>query len=93
MRLGNADGTRARITFQDAAVRRPILSVGESTSAGNLYVFDDAESALIPKGSPEISEIRKLVQRAKNRLKIQKENNIYRIEAWVDPAEASVFGR
>ena len=88
LRLGSATGRLAGITFQDAPVRRPILSVGESTDAGNMMIFDKTESVILPKGAPEIEEIRKLVRNARNKLMMTKERGIYKLDAWVVPPKA-----
>ena len=88
LRLGSDRGRLAGITFQDAPVRRPILAVGESTAAGNLLIFDSVESAILPKDSPEIEIIRKIVQQARNRLTMKKERGIFKLDAWVMPPES-----
>ena len=92
LRLGHPGGKIAGLTFQEAEVRRPIVSVGESSGVGNMYIFDRAESALLPKGSPEIEQIRALVQKAKNRITMVKDRNTFHVPAWVEPPNAP-FGR
>ena len=94
--LGSEQGQAACIKFQDAAVRRPILSVGESTGAGNMVLFDAEESVILPKGSPAIDEIRKILRLVKNKLPMRKEKHIYTLDAWVEPSHKSSkhgFGR
>ena len=86
LRLGHAGGKMAGLKFQEAKVRRPIVSVGESSGVGNLYIFDQVESAMIPKGSPEIEQIRALVQQAKERITMVKDKNTFTIPAWIEPA-------
>lgn len=68
LRLGSSTGWLTAIKFQDAAVRRPILSVGESTEADNVYIFDRLGSAIPLKGGPEVEEIRRLVIKLMSRL-------------------------
>ena len=70
---------------QDAPVRRPILAVSDSTAAGNLLVFDSQGSAVLPKGAPEIEQIRCLIAQAANKLMMQQAKGIYTLDAWVDP--------
>ena len=50
LRLGSEQGRKAGIRFHDAGVRRPILSVGETTDmpADNTAVLDRIESVVIP---------------------------------------------
>ena len=97
LRLGGAQGPRVKATIQDAAVRRPILSVGDSESAGNMLIFDQQESAILPKGAPEIAQIRALLKKVASRLTMVKERNTYKLDAWVEPADskdgAAGFGR
>ena len=83
-RLCSETGPTAGMKFQDASVRRPILSVGESTEADNLRVFDRVESVLLPKGCPGIEQIRKLVKQAKYKMTMQKDRNTFRLPAWVE---------
>ena len=97
LRLGSANGPRAKTKFQDAAVRRPILSVGESTEAGNMVIFDKEESAILPVGAAEIAEIRRLLKKVKSRLTMKREKNTFKLDAWVEapPSQTtqSGFGR
>ena len=85
LRLGREDGPIGKIKFQDAPVRRPILSVGDSTAIGNLVVMDEQGSAIILKGCPEIEMIRKLVKKAANKIPMRKNNNVFQVDAWVVP--------
>ena len=84
VRLCTPEGPSAGLKFQDADVRRTILSVGDSTSAGNMLCFDEAESVILPKGCPEIEEIRRIIKRAKYKMTMQKHRNIYKLPAWVE---------
>ena len=85
LRLGREDGPIGKIKFQDAPVRRPILSVGDSTSIGNLVIMDEQESAILLKGCPEIEQIRKLVKKAISKIPMRKHNNVFQVDAWVVP--------
>ena len=85
LRLGSAGGQLAAVRFQDAAVRRPILSVGESTEAGNMYVFDKQGSMILLSGCPEIEEIRRIMGRATMKIGMSKDRNTYQVEAFVEP--------
>ena len=81
LRLGGAAGERAALKMQDAPVRRPILSVSDSNDAGNLLVFDKEESAILPKGSPEIKQIRGLVAKAKRKISMKRNRGIFTLDA------------
>ena len=63
-----------------------MLSVGDSTGIGNGLWFDDAdhESVILPKGAPEIEQIRNIIKKAARKIQMRKVNNIYKIDAWVD---------
>ena len=88
LRLGHEKGPVGSIKFQDAPVRRPILSVGDSTRVGNLLVMDEEVPAILFKGCPEIDQIRQLVRRAKMKIEMRKQNNVFQIDAWVMPKNA-----
>ena len=79
--------------FQDASVRRPILSVGDSTAAGNCFWYDDAGSYILPKGSPEIESIRRLIQACPKKIAMRKERNVFQLDAWVDTEAKPFFER
>ena len=85
LRLGEEAGPAVAMCIQDASVRRPILAVSESTDAGNLIVFDKAESVILPKGSPEIEAIRQLVSKAQRKLAMRRQKGIFTLDAWVEP--------
>ena len=87
LRLCTPTGPVAGLQFQDAEVRRPILSVGESIAAGNLIAFDQEESVILPKGCPEIEEIRAIIRRAKHKMPMEKDKNTFRLRAWVEAPE------
>ena len=79
LRLGAPEGTAVGMKFQDAKVRRPILSVGESTEVDNSFWFDNQGSFILPKGCPETIAIRKLVQQARQKLAMTKELSLIHI--------------
>ena len=75
LRLGQPNGRTARMKFQEAGVRRAICSVGESAEAGNMAIFDQQESVVLPVGSPEIQAIREIIKKAKSKLTMTCDNN------------------
>ena len=73
------------MTFQEVkGLRRAILSVGESTEAGNSFWFDQEESAILPLGSAEQKQIREIIRRAQGKLPIRKDRRVFKLDAWVD---------
>ena len=93
LRLGSPDGSAAGFKFQDAEVRRTIMAVGDSTAAGNCFWYDDEGSYILPRGTPELAEIRKLIQKVCKKFTMRKENNVYQLDAWVDVPEERFFKR
>ena len=80
-------GVKSKITFQDSPVRRPILAVSDSTKAGNLVAFDQDESVIIPRDSPEGKQIRAVIARARRKVTLELEQGVYQIPAWVVPPD------
>ena len=93
LRLGKAGNIRAKIKFQEANIRRPILSVGETTTAGSMTIFDNIESVILPKGSPEIPKIQALIKAAKAKMAMVRQDNTFHIPAWVDEPAAGFAPR
>ena len=83
-------GNLAKVKFQAARVRNPLLAVSDVVDKDNMVVFDK-QSFVIPARAPEAAEIRRLIQQVKNRIPVHREKGVYRIRNWV-PAEA-VFAR
>jgi hypothetical protein len=83
-------GIRSKITFQDSAVRRPILAVSDSTKAGNLVCFDQDESVIMPRDSEEGKKIREIIGKARRKVVLELEQGVYQIPAWVMPPDAVV---
>ena len=80
------------MTFQDAAVRRPILAVSDSTKAENLLCFDKDLSVIINRNSPEGRAIRDLISKMKDKIVMQEHNGTYKLDAWgVPPGDGSAL--
>ena len=79
--------------FQDAKVRRPILSVGESTGLGNSFWYDHEGSRILPVNCLETKKIRELIRGVKDKLTMRKERNVFVLDAWVDDAVTPGFPR
>ena len=57
-----------------------------------MLICDEDESAILPKGAPEIEQIRILLKRVVNRLTLTKQRHEYRLDAWVElPEDKSTF--
>ena len=80
------NGQAGVVRFQGAAIRKPLLSVSGSAAKGNLTLFDQEEfggGCVIPAGSPELQELRAIVQNAKNPLPLQLRGSTYHMKNWV----------
>ena len=78
-------GVGSSLVFQDASVRRPILAVKDSNRAGNIVAFDQDESIILPRDSREGREIRRLIKAAKLKIRLEEENGVFVMPAWVIP--------
>ena len=83
--LASKQGTLSSVIFQDAKVRRPILAVKDTMKAGNITVFDQDMSALIPRDSYEGRMIVKAVLKAKKKIQLVEEDGVFVMPAWVVP--------
>ena len=88
LRFGQPLRQQGEVTFQEAKIRRPIMSVGESTEAGNSFWFDEEESVILPRGAKEQAIIRDLVKKAIRKLTMRKDRKVFRLDAWVELPEA-----
>ena len=52
-----------------------------------MLIFDQNESAILPKGAPEIAQIRALLKQVMSRLTMINERNTFKLDAWVEPAD------
>ena len=78
-----SEGIRSDMKFQDARVRRPILAVKDSCRAGNICLFDNDASVIMPRNSPEGRSIRELIKRAKTKVSLEELDGVYVLPAWV----------
>ena len=88
-------GTKAKVCFQVAEVRKPLLAVSSLVDKGNMTVFD-TDSFVIPAGAPEIPLIRQLIAQAQGKIPLYRERGIYKMRNWEVPkskSEASGFTR
>ena len=82
------------MTFQDAAVRKPLAAVSGMNDKGNLVLFDKKGSYIIPDNSPEVDIIRKLVKQVKNKIEMERRNNVFLMTCKVKtPKAETVFTR
>ena len=83
-------GAKAKITFQAAEVRQPLLAVSGLVDKGNLTVFDQ-QSFVIPGSAPEVEEIRRLIQKVKGKIPMYREKGVYKMRNWKLPSKTQGF--
>ena len=81
------NGALARMKFQDTEVRKPLLAASAIADKGNLTVFDEGGSYIIPKGSKLIDQIRKLLERTDKKIPLHRRNGVYNMKAWLLPEQ------
>ena len=59
-----------KMTFQDAAVRKPLAAFSGITDKGNVVLFDKKGSLIAPEDAPEVKTIRELIRQVKNRMEL-----------------------
>jgi hypothetical protein len=86
--------TVRKMTFQDAAIRKPLAAVSGITEKGNVVLFDKRGSFIAPEDAPEVKTIRELIRQVKNRIELEERKGIYIMPIWVqNPEAAEVFSR
>ena len=77
------------MTFQDAKVRKPLAAVSAINDKGNLVIFDNEGSFIIPDGSPEVQELRALVKTIKDKIQMERRNNVFVMDVMVHTPKAN----
>ena len=72
-----------KMTFQDAAVRKPLAAVSGITDKGNVVLFDCKGSFIAPEDAPEVQTIRELIKQVKNRIGLERRKGVYIMPIWV----------
>ena len=79
------DGNPAirQMTFQDAAVRKPLAAVSGITEKNNIVLFDKKGSFIAPANCAEVNAIRELIRQVKNRIELECKKMVYVMPIWV----------
>ena len=85
-------GARAKVTFQAAEVRKPLVAVSSLVDKGNITIFDQ-KSFIIPGTCPEAGLIRELVARVKSKIPMYREKGVYKMRNWSLPSGFTRPGR
>ena len=77
------DGRLTQSTYQAAKVRKPLMAVSSVNDKGNLVIFDEKGSCIIPGGDKDlISQIRSLVDKVPDKVKLHRKNGVFHMKAW-----------
>ena len=85
-------GAKAKVTFQAAQVRQPLVAVSNLVDKGNMSVFDQ-ESFILPGSAPEVAEIRRLIRQVKGKIPMYREKGVYKMRNWKLPSKTEGFTR
>ena len=85
-------GSRAKVCFQVAKVRKPLLAMSSLVDKGNVTIFDK-DSYVIPSNAPELELIRELVAQAKSKIPLYRERGVYKMRNWAMPKSEPGFPR
>ena len=80
-----ANGMVSSTKFQAAEIRKPLLAVSGLNDKGNPVWFDHDQtggSFIIPGGSPELPQIRKLISEVKARIRMERKGGIFQLRNW-----------
>ena len=81
-------GWRGKMVMQDAPVRRPLLSVKGSTNKDNFVFFDKEEACIANRNCPEAVQIRELIKKIKQRIRLEERNGTYLMPVWIKESES-----
>ena len=88
------NGIERRITFQSAAVRKPLLSVSNVCDKGQMVIFDNGRSVITNRNSKAGKQIQSIVAGLQpiDTIDLHRENGVYTMPLWVPPQlQASPF--
>ena len=70
-------------------VSQALASVAESNDAGNMLIFDQAESVIIRADSPEAARIRRAIADAAKKTRIHRRKNTFFVPLWIQEDHSS----
>ena len=80
-----ANGIISSTKFQGADIRKPLLAVSGLNDKGNPVWFDHDQtggSFIIPKGAPELNEIRRLIENIKTKVRMERKGGTFQLRNW-----------
>ena len=77
------NGNKGNFLFQAAAVRKPLLAVSSVNDKGNLVLFDNEGSYIIPSHNKDLlTKLRQLVKQMTGKIALHRKNGVYNMKAW-----------
>ena len=77
------DGRLTNSTYQAASVRKPLMAVSSVNDKGNLVLFDNQGSFIIPGSNKAlINQIRALVKKVPDKVNLHRQNGVFHMKAW-----------
>ena len=80
-----SNGLVAATKFQAADVRKPLLAVSGLNDKGNPVWFDHDQtggSFIIPANAPELPKIRELLQKVRDRVRLDRKGGVFQLRNW-----------
>ena len=74
--------SRARVTFQGAKVRKPLLEVSGVIDKGNIVVFDGSGSFILPNSCAGVASISKVITGVEGRIPLHAKNGVFVLRTW-----------
>ena len=90
------NGVLSATKFQAASIRKPLLAVSGLNDKGNPVWFDHDQtggSFIIPGDAPELAQIRALIQRIKQRVRLDRKGGVFQLRNWAARAGSKGFPR
>ena len=70
------------IIFQYAKVRKPLLAVSGVNDEGNGVWFDGESSCILPTGSAELAQIRRIIKGMVSKIPLRRKNGVFTMRSW-----------
>ena len=77
------DGRVTKSIYQAVAVRKPLMAVSSVNDKGNVVIFDEKGSFILPGTNKDlIKKLRDLVQQSPDKVELHRKNGIFHMKAW-----------
>ena len=89
------EGLASATTWQAAQVRKALMAVSGPVDKKNMVIFDHDEeggSFILSRDNPEMKQIRRLIQQARRKMKVQRKGGTFTVRLWRKPENAPSTG-